>query len=90
MLCCILGNLALGRGSWGLRVGRGTEGHLLITMQFTALREEWMAGYTVMLENGPRQLNPSCIAVTGKGYSIYVTDMAGKKRQTLLQPYSKS
>lgn len=61
-----------------------------ITMQFTALREEWMAGYTVMLENGPRQLNPSSIAVTGKGYSIYGTDMAGKKRQTLLQPYSKS
>eukprot|EP00069_Balaena_mysticetus_P021083 bmy_13421T0 len=35
-------------------------------MQFTALREEWMAGYTVMLENGPRQLNPSCIAILRK------------------------
>lgn len=73
-----------------LGVGRGIEGHLLIATQFTAVRDKWLAGCIVMVENRPRQLNPGFIVVTGQCYSLHVIDMDGKKRQALLQLYSKN
>lgn len=42
---------------WVEGVGRGMEGHLLITVQFIASRDKWLAGCTVMVEKRPSQLN---------------------------------
>ena len=81
MSCWILGKLVLGGVCSGLGVGRGTESHLLIAMQVTPLREERLAGCMVMLENRPGQLNLTFIM--GKGISLYVADMAGRKEADL-------
>ena len=81
MSCWILGKLVLGGVCSGLGVGRGTESHLLIAMQVTPLREERLAGCMVMLETRPGQLNLTFIM--GKGISLYVADMAGRKEADL-------
>ena len=78
----ILGNLVLGGVCSGLGVGRGTEGHLLIAMQVTPLREEWLAGWLRGdAENKPGQLNLTFIM--GKGFPLDVMDMAARKQADL-------
>lgn len=43
--------------SWVEGVERGMEGHLLITVQFIAIRDKWLAGCTVTVEKRSSQLN---------------------------------
>lgn len=70
----------------------GTEWRAICSLQQNSqsVRHVWLADCIVIVEKRPRQLNPSFIVVTGKSYSPHTVDMTRKKRQALLQSYSKS
>jgi hypothetical protein len=62
--------------------------HLLVVMQSTVNQDKWLTGHS---DDG-KQAPTAALefdGVTKKSYLLPMTDMVGKERQALLQPYSQ-